>query len=85
VPEVEDDEACDQCGHASGPHLLMGYHTAPEFTKGVEIPIAGWRICPECPCWATWSIAHGEMPPGMLAVIDLALAEVRDRHAQGEI
>lgn len=73
------EDLCHQCGHANGPHVIAGGLTAPEYTHGVEVPVAGWRTCPEdgCECWGTWSISHPSLPNELVVLIEQYLAGLR--------
>lgn len=42
------DEKCVQCGHPSGPHLMVSTREDPK--------LGGIRLCPECDCFATWDV-----------------------------
>ena len=78
-----DLDPCDQCSHANGPHLIAGNFTAPQYLHGVEVPVAGWRTCPEdgCHCWSTWSISHPDLPADLVALIEDHLDHLRDERA----
>lgn len=73
------EDLCKQCGHTNGPHIIAGDFTVPEHTHGVEIPVAGWRTCPEegCECWGTWSISHPSLPNELVAMIEQYLDGLR--------
>jgi hypothetical protein len=49
--DLDKEDTCE-CGHAMGPHRLLGY---PD--EQVGMPVSGWMQCPECDCVKTWEIS----------------------------
>lgn len=76
-----EDSSCAQCGHPDGPHELRSNFFLP--VAGREIPVAGWRVCPEdgCECWATWSISHPDLPADVVVQIEACLQFLREDRA----
>lgn len=73
---------CERCGHDFDPHRLCGTLILPQYTNGVEVPVAGWIECQEddCLCWSTWAIEHPDLEPALIAIIDQYLKQLQREH-----
>ena len=49
--DLDEEDTC-ACGHAMGPHQLLGYSD-----EQIGVPVSGWMSCPECDCEKTWSVS----------------------------
>jgi hypothetical protein len=50
--DLDDQDTCG-CGHAIGPHRLLGHAD-----EQIGVPVSGWMECPECDCAKTWSVSQ---------------------------
>lgn len=63
------NEGCIQCGHPDGAHQLVG-----AVDERLGVPTSGWRECPDCDCYMTWSVG-----PDLLAALEARAAQQSDR------
>ena len=70
-----ESDLCTRCGHPLDPHELRS--DCLVVLGGVEVPVAGWMVCPQCDCWSTWSVDHPDLPPEVVRVIEECLEGLR--------